>query len=123
MEELTGLLEKLAEKLGTTTEYLWGVMINQAPISATTTLFQTLLVILFGLGLWKAHKWLMKKEEEGNYAETRYDKYEGGAIIPMVIGVIIFVILSIICFCCIGDIVNGYFNPEYWALNKVLNML
>ena len=32
MEKLTELLSALAEKFGTTTQYLWGVMVNQARI-------------------------------------------------------------------------------------------
>ena len=34
MEQLTQLLAQLAERLGTTTEYLWGVLIKQAYINS-----------------------------------------------------------------------------------------
>ena len=120
-EQTTKLIEQLARKLGTTTEYLWLVLLKQAPIDATVTLFQTLFVMLFGLALWKINKRLLKKGSEDKYSETGYEKYEEGAIIPMIIATIVFAILFIICFCCIGDIVNGYFNPEYWALERILN--
>ncbi|MEI6059411.1 MAG: hypothetical protein WCR72_01830 [Bacteroidota bacterium] len=120
-EQTTKLIEQLAQKLGTTTEYLWLVLLKQAPIDATVTLFQTLFVMLFGLALWKINKRLLKKGSEDKYSETGYEKYEEGAIIPMIIATIVFAILFIICFCCIGDIVNGYFNPEYWALERILN--
>jgi len=120
-EQTTKLIEQLSQKLGTTTEYLWSVLLKQAPIDATVTLFQTLCVMLFGLALWKIHKRLMKKESEDKYSETGYEKYEEGAIVPMIIATIIFAILFTIYFCCIGDIVNGYFNPEYWALERILH--
>lgn len=39
MEEKTiKLIEQLAQKLGTTTEYLWAVLLKQAPIDATVVL-------------------------------------------------------------------------------------
>lgn len=120
-EQTTKLIEQLAQKLGTTTEYLWSVLLKQAPIEATVTLFQTLCVMLFGLALWKIHKRLLKKESEDKYSETGYEKYEESAIGPMIIATIVFAILFIICFCCVGDIVNGYFNPEYWALERILH--
>lgn len=120
-EETTKLIDQLAQKLGTTAEYLWSVLLKQAPIDSTVSLIQTICVMLFGFTLWKIHKRLLKKESTDRHADNGYDKYEDFAIIPMIIGTIVFVILFIISFCCIGDIVNGYFNPEYWALERILH--
>jgi hypothetical protein len=38
VKELTELLGKLADKLGTTVEKLWSVLLKQAPISGTVDL-------------------------------------------------------------------------------------
>ena len=119
----TKLIEQLAAKFGTTTEYLWGVLLRQAPIDSTINLIQIALVMLFGWFLYKTHKRLMKKDGDGNYARNSYEKYEMGATLPMVIGAIVFAILIFVSFLCIPDIINGYFNPEYWALNKILSTL
>ena len=120
-DNTTKLLEQLAAKFGTTTEYLWMVLLRQAPIDSTINLIQIALVMLFGWFLYKTHKRLMKKDGEGNYAKTYYEKYEAGAVIPMVIGAIIFAIFFLASFFCIPDVINGYFNPEYWALDKILS--
>lgn len=123
-EETTELLNQLAQKLGTTTEYLWSILLKQAPISATLDLIKMLFILFFGLILWKIHKHLMKKEDrDDRYSQTLYDKYEEGARIPMIVAVIIFIILSISCFYSIGNVVNGYFNPEYWALRTILTVI
>lgn len=119
-EQTTKLIEQLAQKLGTTSQYLWSVLLKQAPIDATVTLLQSLFVVFFGVVLFKAHKRLSKKESQDRYAQTGYEKHEIIAV-PMIIAGIIFIILCIISFCCIGDIFNGYFNPEYWALDRILN--
>ena len=43
MNEATAkLIEELAAKLGTTAEHLWGVLVRQAPISATVSAALTL---------------------------------------------------------------------------------
>lgn len=120
MENLTPLLEKLAEKLGTTTEYLWSVLIHQAPISALTDLLYFVLVIIGGIVIFIIHKRLMKKNKYGN---NKYDDSDDGLIVLMVVVTLVWAIIFIVCFFNIGNIITGFFNPEYWALNKVLGLL
>ena len=120
MEELTPLLEKLAEKLGTTTEYLWGVLLKQAPITAATELVYLVLVILGGIVLYKVHKRL-SKEVDGN--NSIYYEAEELVIAPMVIAAIIWGVLFIICFFSIGTMVTGFLNPEYWALDEIMSLI
>ena len=120
MEELTPLLEKLAVKLGTTTEYLWGVLLKQAPITAVTELVYLILVVLGGIALYKIHKRL-SKEGDGN--NSIYYDCEGLAIAPMVIATVIWAILFVNCFHSIGTIVTGFLNPEYWALDEIVSLI
>lgn len=125
-EQTAKLIEQLSQKLGTTTEYLWAVLLKQAQIQAMVTLFQFLLIAIFGYVLLKIHKSLsVKKDYNGynGYNETGYSHYEEKVGIPMVIGVIIFVILAICAFFCIEDVFNGFLNPEYWALSKALSVV
>jgi phosphotransferase system glucose/maltose/N-acetylglucosamine-specific IIC component len=117
-EQTTKLIEQLAQKLGTTAEYLWTVLVKQAPISAATDALYFILVIIGGIFLWKLHKYLSK--ERGEYKHSIYYDEEENVTIPMFIAVIIWAILFIVCFSSIGNIINGFFNPEYWALKEVL---
>jgi len=119
-ENTTKILEQIAQKMGTTSEYLWQVLLRQAPIEATSTLIQSILILLLGWGLYKIHCKLTK-EVDGK--SSLYHKYEEKAGIPMFIGGIAFLVLFICAFCCIDSIVNGYFNPEFWALEKVMSVL
>ena len=124
MDENTAkLIEQLAQKLGTTSEYLWRVLLKQAQIDATTNLIQIVLILLFGWGLYKIHRKLMKKTGNEEYAKNLYYRYEEMASLPMIIGAIVFAIMSIWSFFCISNIVDGYFSPEYWALNKIIYYL
>ena len=82
-ENTSKLIEQLAQQLGTTSKYLWSVLLKQAPISATVNLIQIILILLFGLFLYKTHKWLIAKKDYNGYNETGYSHYEEMAYIPM----------------------------------------
>lgn len=115
------LIEQLAQKLGTTTEYLWGILVQQAFINSVITLFQFLLIGLFGYAILKTHKYLLSERRHGKYIRTGYSHYGDPAEITMIIMSVLFVILAVAGFFELPDLVNGFLNPEYWALNKILN--
>jgi hypothetical protein len=117
-ENTTALLEKLATKLGTTSEYLWGVLIRQAAISATTDLIYVILIGCLGVAIWKLHKRFLKKDAHG---DTVYENNEGLVVTPMLCAAIIFGFAAIWAFFAIGDIFTAYLNPEYWALKEILD--
>lgn len=114
------LVEDLAQKLGTTAEYLWQVLLKQAPISATINLLYFLLVIISGVVLYKLHRHFSKTVENGNY--SIYDDREEVVIVPMLIGCLVWGVLFIVCLICLGGTINGFVNPEYWALDKILSV-
>lgn len=122
-DQTAKLLEQLAQKLGTTTEYLWSILLKQAPIDATVTLLQTIFILFVGWGIFKVHKRLLKKPANQDYDDSYYEKYDLGAMVPMVIVTIGWGIMAIICFCCFGSIISGYLNPEYWALKEILSSI
>ena len=123
-EQTVVLIEQLANKLGTTSEYLWGVLIHQAPVDATITLIQIIISIILSIILYKAHIKLSKRKDYGGYnKENGYHHYQEIAAIPMFLFGIFVMMLLIISFFNIDIVINGYFNPEYWALNKVLNII
>jgi len=111
------LLETLANKLGTTTEYLWGILLKQAPIYATVSLIQVLVIWGFGIVLYIIHGHLSNDENEHSYYNQ--DLYS----IVMCIVFIMWIILSLLSLFELYNIVNGYFNPEYWALKEILDTL
>jgi hypothetical protein len=121
MENLTELLRELAEKLGTTTEYLWEVMIRQAYISATLNLLYVIFFIVYTIAIWKVHLYLLKTSDDESY--SRYDDYEENATIPMITCLMLWLGLAIGLFLAIPVIFYGYMNPEYWALQQILGKI
>ena len=124
-ENTTKLLEKLAEKLGTTSEYLWSVLLKQAPIDATVGLIQLIIVCVVIYLLYKLHiKFMgdMPSDENNNYTQSYYNSSDGYIAMMVVAGIVVTIFL-IICVCSIGSIVSGYFHPEYWALHEILGQV
>ncbi len=114
------LIDKIAQQLGTTSEYLWKILLTQAPIDAIISLILIIITIGFGCVLFKVDKYLRNK---GLYKPD--DDFDMFTIygVAMIISLVGFLILLIGSICSISDIVNGFFHPEYWALKKVLSSI
>ena len=128
MENLTELLAQLAEQLGTTSEYLWGVLINQARVYAISSSLEILGMLIIGYALYRAHKKLsapIEIDDHGdNYGDSSlYDRYEEAVIAPMVIGALIWSVMFLISFFIFSNIITAIVNPEYWALKTVMELI
>jgi len=120
-EQTTSLLRELASKLGTTAQNLWAILLHQAPIDATITLIQCIVLIAFPIVLYRVHLKLLV-EDDTNY---QYDKYENNdAYAPIMIFLAIGAFAGLILVVCsFNEIFNGYFNPQYWALEQILETI
>ncbi len=111
------LAERLAQKSGTTAEYLWQVLLKQAPISAAIDLMYFVLAIIGGFVIYRLNKHFLKLTAQGN---NIYKEQEWIAII-MFVCLVVCAAMIMVCFLSFGNIINGFFNPEYWALDKILS--
>lgn len=121
--ETNKLIEQLAIKLGTTTEYLFGILVKQAYYDSLISLFQFLLLGIFIFIFYKIHKKLSLVKEYNGYERTGYCYYGESATLSMFSIGAILVILTVICFFYLPSVINGFINPEYWALEKILNKI
>lgn len=106
------LLQELAKKLGTTSEYLWGVLLKQAPIYAATTLLE---VSLFAFGVW-----FYLKNFKRFYAWFDDEVARGFGVVIASIAV---ALIALAAFFSLSGIVTALLNPEYFALNKLLSAI
>lgn len=118
MEKITMLLEKLAVQLGTTVEYLWSVLIKQALISGITNL---VLYLLFIIAIIAELRWFKFFTE--NYDELCDDGNEDAYGAGLIIGAFMLMVCAIIAVINLESTLASFFNPEYWALQKVLSQL
>lgn len=113
-------LDKLASQLGTTSEYLWGILLRQAPFSATVLLVQIILIFIAVYALYRLHVYFSTEDEDGR--SLYYEKQEVLQF-PMFICACILGIFIIAAFLLFENILWGFFNPEYWALTEVVSAL
>lgn len=104
------LIEKLATKLGTTADMLWGALVAQARLSAISHLvFVALVGTVLVLLIKPVKKWNETLKSSGDQG------------IPWVLWTIFLAAWLLCSWACSTTIISGLFNPEYWALKEVLN--
>lgn len=118
MDQLTILLGKLAEKLGTTMDHLWQVLVNQSQVQLQINelwmTFQFWTMILLGLFFVYAIVGVVMS-----------DDYETKGIFGW-LSFAIFLTVSVFAACYIGNYTENITlttNPEYWVLEQILNQL
>jgi uncharacterized membrane protein YczE len=113
-EQTTKLIEQLAQKLGTTAEYLWTVLVKQAHVEIyifITTLILTIIgAFLTGLLLRNSQKYW----EQETAPISAWMSLTFGIIIG--IATVVGLIATI---ANIPDVITAINNPEYWALKEV----
>ncbi|MFM2292624.1 MAG: hypothetical protein RIS29_2437 [Bacteroidota bacterium] len=122
-DKTIAMIEKLAQKIGTTSDYVFEVLVRQAPIEATVTLFQCVFIFILSIVWYVTHKKLSSIVPDCKYKYSYYEKYDMGAVVPMVVSGVILIFFLIAAFFCIDDIVYGYCSPEYWAIREIKNLL
>ena len=106
-------LTALAGKLGTTAEYLWGVLVRQAPISAAIEL--TLLAAWVAACVWLV--FFVRRNTAGDKPKwsdevTRLFAWTGVVLVCSM--------TAISGGNAISDALTAIMNPEYWALRQIL---
>ncbi len=109
-EKTEVLLRELAEKFGTTTEYLWEILVRQAPISGTIGIISHIAIVcallFFFFFLPRSG---IKETDECLYA------------LLWVAGACAAIIFSVGILCDLPSHIIAIVNPEYWALKQILS--
>ena len=112
-DQTVQLLNQLAQKLGVTTTYLWAVLVKEARIEAISETVWVLFVIGLVVGIVRYWKWVKTLD--------RYDA-DGPVVFGIIVSDVIFVFV-IIVLCNVSDIPTQLLNPQYWALDQVLQAI
>lgn len=108
-QETIEMLKVLADKLGTTTEHLWGVLTNQAILYGISEIL--FLIVIVGLTAWWVRFANFKLKQDTLYGDP---------------DLLQFSIWLVVAFCAIMtplsiySAATAFLNPEYWALKEIL---
>lgn len=106
-------LTTLAAKLGTTAEYLWGVLLRQAPVTGALDLAV--------IAAWVAGcVWLVRFVRRKTAGQKPEWDDEMGRVFGWGGAVLVCSLVAIIGGASIGPAVTAIVNPEYWALRQIL---
>jgi len=110
MEEFTQFLEKMANVLGVTIDKVWEILLKQAFISGMLDI-----VIYSCLVLSCTYVYRFIKAKAGTF-----NMHEAENVSMWTLFLIWSVIVGCIILLNINSTVAALFNPEYWALNKLI---
>ena len=121
-EKTLQALTALAEKLGTTAEYLWGVLLKQAPIAGITDLA---VMVAWGIAIAMWARFVQRKTNTP--AATESDLYPSaewsdqfGVGLAWASVFVTGLIVVLIAGASLSTVIAAIFNPEYWALKQIL---
>jgi hypothetical protein len=115
-DKIANLLEELANKLGTTMEHLWNILIHQAYVEA----FKNISIIAFFI---IAEMLIFKYVIKYNKGKRFEDIDDDFGFIAVILFIVILVLIIIIIMSLVPETIDAIFNPEYWALNHILKCI
>jgi hypothetical protein len=105
------LLAKAENLLSKNAPHIWDVLVRQQVVQAISSPFAALFMILCAVAwwlMWRKHEWMDKE------AKTWV-----GLVIPCVLGACGLIYLAF----TMNGLINGTFNPEYNAIQSIVNVL
>ena len=114
-------LTALAAKLGTTAEYLWGVLLRQAPITGAIDLAVMaawVAMAMFLIRLVRRKTTTPAKTDEDRYPSAEWS--DEGAAFAWAGAVAFALLVALIVGSELSSVVAALLNPEYWALKQIL---
>jgi hypothetical protein len=110
-EKAIELIENLANQLGVAVPYLWEVLVKQAHVDAISSIFSLGIFLV----LLVAFIFLLVK-----FGLNKTESFEVIFFCGMVIFGILFMFQMVKV---IFTLPTALFNPEYWALTQLMNMM
>lgn len=111
--ETLQVLRELADKLGTTAEHLWAVLVRQAYYQGWYSLAEVVMFAMFavvaGYRSQRAYRWV--HDEDGD---------EIGWLPVVTFGLAAAIMLGCMM-CSIQQAITCFGNPEYYALHEILS--
>lgn len=113
-KEIMDAVQALANKLGVASEKIWEITVRQAYIDGIEGL--AFFVLSISVSIWYLKNvggWIKKAEDGDN----------DNICIPLAVVAVVLGILLLVSTICLFFIPTNFFNPEFWALEKITSMI
>lgn len=114
-KQVMDALEALAKALGTTAQYLWGVLLRQAYVQAAQEDVAAMVAIAGVIVLFRVLAYSKKRREEDEYYD--WDQIDFGFSIAGII------VLSLTAIVLLIVSLGLWLNPAYYALQQIAEMI
>lgn len=114
-EQTEKLIRELAEKLGTTVDHLWGVLVRQAPIDGCASIISWLFIAALIAGMFFFVRYGFRRAETcvgGGWAIA--------SVMMAFVAAILAIALVVIVCTDLSTTIAAFKNPEYWALKQLI---
>lgn len=108
-EQIVEALKILAEKLNTTTEFLWSTLVKQSYVYGATVLVGLATAALF-ISLWNYLVWKIEPKTEDGLVAFAFCR---------LFGVFFAALWVVYLLCNMIDITTSLVNPEFFALKQI----
>jgi len=120
-EKIFSILDILAEKLNTTVDHLWRILIDQALISSITMITGVAISLAIGFILVVLAFKQYDKTTWGSHVSD--DRHHILTIVYGIVGGFMLFISLVVLVSNLTDLSTALFNPEYFAFQELKRML
>jgi hypothetical protein len=124
IKELMPLLQKVADKLDSSAQYLWALQLQQVKVQIIKIALLDVLVLISFYGVYLFYKYM--QEEVTNCNRVTVKRSEEQEVLGIVGGVVcgLVIIIGLASFIVsISSLPTMILNPEYWALQEIMKMV
>lgn len=118
-KDVKSAITQLADALKVGAEHVYGVLVTQQVVESITTVIVYIICLSFSIFLFWNGSRLLKLQEERGKSDINDDTI-GWNFIP---GVLLSFCLLIYFFFTINSTVTGFVNPEYGAIQEIMNLI
>lgn len=125
-KETLDLLQQFAAKLGTTADHIWAILVRQAYVEFWADMVPYAIWVAWLVTVYKylprLLRWLDERVKAGKEKDRFYslDGKEFAAAAAAIIAVVLSIAFTVIAVCNIPSEIVKVLNPEYWALQQIL---
>ena len=120
-ESTEKLIRELADKLGTTAEHLWSVLIMQATISGITNTVIYVVwcaLLVWGYRIVKRKNTSIPEDDNNLFKPAEWD--DDLKCVAWAVWLVLVIISFLIFSLSLSTTISCFANPEYWALKQIL---